>query len=70
MSHKNHTMCCEHRNVKYCKACQVPYCVDCHQEWGWYRPYYYTPTITYSGGTYQGNEVVSLETTCSGGHKE
>lgn len=42
MAHK-HEYCCEHKNVKYCKVCQVVYCVDCGKEWSeksWHYLYY------------------------------
>ena len=45
MSHNHKHKCeCEHENVKYCKACKYPHCVDCGQEWSglnsWYKAYY------------------------------
>lgn len=33
MAVHKHEHCCEHKNVKYCKVCQVVYCVDCGKEW-------------------------------------
>ena len=51
---RNHSHCCEHE-VKYCKVCDVAYCVKCGKEWKyqhiWYYPYYTwtsNPTITVS----------------------
>jgi len=44
---------CEHKNIKFCPKCKIPYCPDCGKEWAepctlphyqWY-PYYY-PTTT------------------------
>jgi len=52
MSHGHKHKCqCEHENLKYCKSCRHPYCMDCGEEWGtnsWYKWYYqpyYTQTV-------------------------
>jgi hypothetical protein len=37
----NHDHCCEHKNLGYCKLCQVVYCKDCEREWK-DNPYTYT----------------------------
>lgn len=31
--HDHHWHGCEHSNLKFCKHCKVPYCVDCNKEW-------------------------------------
>lgn len=28
-----HSCDCKHENIKLCKTCKVPYCVDCGHEW-------------------------------------
>jgi len=44
----NHSNCCEHNRVRYCKVCQVIYCEDCGKEW---REYIYnwkpSPSVPY-----------------------
>lgn len=48
----NHSNCCEHSRVRYCKVCQVVYCEDCGKEWRDYS--YWKPTVPYwdtIGGT-------------------
>lgn len=32
----NHSTCCEHE-VKYCKVCDVCYCMKCGKEWKVYQ---------------------------------
>jgi hypothetical protein len=54
--HDHH--CCEHE-VKYCKVCDVAYCVKCGKEWKeqsiWhYAPYGITPNVTYTTGMSSG----------------
>lgn len=46
MSHNHCGHVCQHNNLKYCKHCQVPYCVDCGYEWKTYNwnPYYWYTT--------------------------
>jgi hypothetical protein len=53
MSHQhNHQGCCDHENIKLCKKCGVPYCLDCGKEWSEKTQYVYSPyypyTITYN----------------------
>ncbi len=61
MSSHNHcsSFGCEHNNLKYCKCCRVPYCVDCGYEWKtysyWNYPYY---TYTYTAGQLQQSPTV------------
>lgn len=60
----NHSYCCEHLNIKFCKLCQIPYCTDCHTEWGFRTWQYYSyPHIL------QGNTGNNLKATCSGQHE-
>lgn len=44
-NHKHHCIC-THENIKYCKKCQRPYCVDCGMEW-YTQSGYYTYANTY-----------------------
>lgn len=50
MKHNHHDDHCEHDNLKFCKACQIPYCVGCGQEWGKYN-WYYSGTAAYPYST-------------------
>ena len=44
--HKHHYCECQHDNIRFCKKCQRPYCLDCGREW--YANYhYYTYTYPY-----------------------
>lgn len=43
MAHTHHSHCV-HDNMKYCRDCQVPYCVSCGKEW--------RTTTTTIGGTF------------------
>jgi hypothetical protein len=45
MAH-NHSCSCKHDNLKFCKSCQKPYCLDCHQEWNRYAYQYYPSGYT------------------------
>ena len=60
---------CEHKNLKYCKKCDVVYCEDCKREWGnttWtYTSSYPIPCdITYTdipfSSYYGGNNYYSV----------
>jgi len=47
MTHQHHHCVCPHNNIRYCKLCQKPYCLDCGKEWGThtYYPYYTYPYV-------------------------
>lgn len=39
MTKHNHEHCkytwdCKHEHIGFCPVCQVPYCLDCGEEWG------------------------------------
>lgn len=47
---------CKHENIKFCKKCQRPYCVDCGQEWyeqslSYTYPYYTITSETHTNPT-------------------
>lgn len=64
MSHKHDHDECEHKNLKYCKKCDVIYCVNCDREWPSVKwNYSYTQpyrTWTSDGTTY----IAYTEETC------
>lgn len=52
--HDHVDLSCQHSNIKYCKHCQVPHCLDCGKEWRVYNWTYTTSTIPYYNyNTYQ-----------------
>jgi hypothetical protein len=67
MKHQ-HQCVCEHNNIKLCKVCKVPYCVDCGKEWQekvLYNTYYSTcqyPNIYQHQTTGGRSDVVALMT--------
>lgn len=68
--HIHYSCKCEHKNVKWCKHCDLVYCVDCAKEWKFtnytftYYSYWPQPGVTYYPVT-SGYETTSGYSLCS-----
>ena len=46
MNNHDHAPKCQHTIIKYCKQCDVTYCVKCGEEWSKYKYNWYQYCIT------------------------
>lgn len=70
MTNKHDHTECEHE-LKYCKLCDVAYCVKCNKEWKYYTQYFNQPfTVTYTDGNGLPGAVPPLNTECHNTHDQ